>query len=350
MPRTGRRVEHPSRAAGREVQHVEGVAVLLVGVGHRVRHVGVLLDLPLDGVRRDALAGVAASAVDDALTARVAAQPEHAVVHLGDGVRRDAADLVVGALDARQREVGCAGVVPYFGAVGAEHPDLAVIDDGADHTVRCALGAGKVERVDLGAVQQRRDPYALAVWLVEDEVAVEVADRHRAGEVRVHHLRKSRGALGIDVGFGVGDEDDLIAVVGDGHRRGARRDRADQGGRGGQRSEQVDLAARHHIETGGRSRSRPKPADRPSAHGLLEPQARRAVEECWHLAAFRHNLGKEVDHARVRDVDAAGNIAGAEDGRLHAISQFVPLLNTLTKLAPPPATMANRVVALASLT
>ncbi len=53
------------------------------------------------------------------------------------------------------------------------------------------------------------------------------------------------------------------------------------------------------------------------ADGLLKLQARRAVQERGHLAAFRHDLWEEVDHAVVGGVDAAGDIRRPKDRRLH---------------------------------
>ena len=127
MPRLCSYIVDPRRVGGRERQHVEGVTVLLVGVGRGVSDVFVLLNLPLDRVRADAHARVAVGAVDDALAARVSAQPEEGVVELGDRERRSATDLVERALDALERERGRTGIVPDLDRVGAEKPHFGVI-------------------------------------------------------------------------------------------------------------------------------------------------------------------------------------------------------------------------------
>ena len=75
------------------------MAVLLVGVADRVAHIQIVLDAPFNRVRGHALGVIACCPVNNALTAGVSAQPEHSVVHLGDGVRRGATDFVKGALD-----------------------------------------------------------------------------------------------------------------------------------------------------------------------------------------------------------------------------------------------------------
>ena len=73
MPRLRGRVVHPSGVGRRENQHVKRVAVLLVGIRQRVGNVRVLLDLPLNGVRRYALAFVAVGAVNNTAPAGVCA-------------------------------------------------------------------------------------------------------------------------------------------------------------------------------------------------------------------------------------------------------------------------------------
>ena len=81
------------------------MAVLLVGVAYRVAHVQIVLNAPFNRVRRHALCVIASGPVNYALAARVSAQPKYGVVHLGDGVRRRAADFVERALDRRKRKI-----------------------------------------------------------------------------------------------------------------------------------------------------------------------------------------------------------------------------------------------------
>ena len=81
------------------------MAVLLVCIANRVAHIQIVLDAPFNRVRGHALCVIAGRPVNDALAARVSAQPEHGVVHLGDGVRCGATDFVERALDRRKRKV-----------------------------------------------------------------------------------------------------------------------------------------------------------------------------------------------------------------------------------------------------
>ena len=221
MPRLRGDVVDPGGVGLREDQHIERMAILLVGVANRVRQVAVLLDVPFDCVGRDALRLVAVGPVDHAAASGVGAQPENAVVHLGDRVGRRAAHLVKGALDALERKVGGAGVVPDFGRVGPKQPDLAVADQDREQAIGRTFSAGEVERVDLRAFQQARHPDLLAVWFVEHEVAVEVADRDRAGEIRVRNLREGVRAGVVDVAGAVGRDEQLRAIVGHRHRPGS---------------------------------------------------------------------------------------------------------------------------------
>jgi hypothetical protein len=57
------------------------MAVLLVGVADRVCQIGILLHLPFDSVRRDALADIASSTVDHTLTTGVLTKPINMVIH-----------------------------------------------------------------------------------------------------------------------------------------------------------------------------------------------------------------------------------------------------------------------------
>ena len=214
MPRLCRDIVDPRRVSGRERQHVEGVAVLLVGVGRGVSDVGVLLDLPLNGVRADAHARVAVGAVDDALAARVSAQPEQGVVELGDRERRSATDLVERALDALERERGRTGIVPDLDRVGAEKPHFGVIHNRRNQAIRVAFGAGEVQRINRRAVQKLRDPHLLAVGFDEDEVSAQIRDGQRAGEVRVGDQPERQRAVVVDVAGATARDEELDAVVG----------------------------------------------------------------------------------------------------------------------------------------
>ena len=222
VPCAGRGVEHPSRIRVRKVQHVERVTVLLVGVPHSIRQVAVLLNGKLNRVGRYAHALVAVRSIDDALAASVSAKPKDAVIHLGDGVRRNAADLVVSALDTRQREIGLAAVVPNLNAVGAKEPRFAVVDNERHQAVGRTFGRGKVKRVNGRAIKQRGDPNALTVGFVENEIAVQISNRYRAGEVRVGDLRKRVRSGVVDVSVWIRGNKNLCAVVRHRHRAGAR--------------------------------------------------------------------------------------------------------------------------------
>ena len=114
-------IVNPSGVGAGEHQHIEAVTVLLVGVSNRIRQIFVLLDLPLDSVGGDALTGVAICAINHAATTSVRTQPEQAVVHFGNRVGCDAADFVERALNALQREVSVACVIPHLNRIGAEH-------------------------------------------------------------------------------------------------------------------------------------------------------------------------------------------------------------------------------------
>ena len=93
-----------------------------------------------------------------------------------------------------------------------------MIDDNTDDAVRRTFGAGKVQRIDLRAVEQAGDPKFLAIWLIKHKVAVKIADSHRAGEVRVSDLNERVGRLCIDERIWIADKHDLIAVVSDGYQ------------------------------------------------------------------------------------------------------------------------------------
>ena len=292
------------------------MAVLLIGVRHRIRHIQITLDAPFDSVRRNALGVVADRPVNDALAARVGSQPEHGIIQLGDGVRRDAADFVERALDRREGKVLPAGVVPYFGAFGPEDPTFAVIDQQTNNAVRAAFRAGEVQRVDLEAVQKLRYPDALAVRFVEHEIAVKVSDRHRAGEVGVGDLRKRVGRLVVDKRVWIAGEENLRPVVRDGHGAGAGHV-AQLGGRAGQAFDLVDFKAGHDVKVGAVGLVRPQPANRACPDFLLELQPRRAVKERRRHAAFRYDFREEVDHPVSCGVDAPGDIRRPKDRRLH---------------------------------
>ena len=309
------RVVDPRRVGGRERQDVELVAFLLVGVGHGVRDRAVALDGKLNRMGRDALAAVAVGLIDDAPPARVGTQPEQRVVQLGDRVDRSAAQLVERALDALEREVSRASVVPDLSRARAEQPRLAVIDVDRDQLVRRTLGAGEVQRVDAGAVQQARHPDLLAVWFVEDEVAVEVADRGCAGEVRVANRRERAGAHVVDVAVRVGSNKYLRAVVCDGHRAGAidgAKKRRVVG-----RVDLVQSVAGHNVAVRTRDLRRPQAANRAGANGGQLAQPRRAVEEGGLLAAFRYNFWEQIHAPTISGVNRPRNVTGPKDRRLH---------------------------------
>ena len=272
--------------------------------------------MPLDRVRADALAGVAVGPVDDSAAAGVLAQPEHAVVHLGDRVRRRAAQFVVRALDALEREVGRARVVPDLDTVRAEHPDLAEVGQDGHHAIGRALGAGELRGVDLRAVQQARDVDALAVGRVEDEVAVKIADRHRAGKVWVTDAAEHVRAGVVDVAVRVGRDEQLRAVVGHADRPRARDCAEQRGGVG--RVDFVELRPADNVAV---ALERPQPPNRPGADRGQQTQTGTPLQERRLFAPFRDDLGEEVDHARVSRVRAACDIAGAEDRGLHAAAR-----------------------------
>ena len=76
---------------------------------------------------RNALSRVSVGAVDNSLPASVSTQPEDAIVQLGNRVRGDAADFIECTLNAGQREIRLAGVVPNLGGIGAKQPQFAVV-------------------------------------------------------------------------------------------------------------------------------------------------------------------------------------------------------------------------------
>ena len=153
------------------------MAILLVRHRDCVVHPVVGLDGVLNSVRADPRADVAVRDVDDALALRVPAKPEHLVGKLLDRVLCGAAKLVEGACDALKRKVRPARVVPDLSRERTKDPYLAVADKHRQNVVRRALGAGKVQRIDRGAVQQFRHPQLLAVWLAKDKVPVNEPDR-----------------------------------------------------------------------------------------------------------------------------------------------------------------------------
>ena len=309
MPRACGGVKHPRSPCRGERQDVELVALLLVGVGHGVGDHAVVLDGELDGVGRDALAAVANGAVDNAAAARVGAQPEQGVVELGHRIDGGAAQFVKRALDALQREVRRTGVVPDLDGAGAKQPRLAVVDVDRDELVRGAFGAGEVERVDAGAVQQARHPHLLRARLIEDEIAIEIADRRGAGEVGVANRReRARGHI-VDVAIRIGGDEDLRAVVGYRHRPGAVNRAQKRGVVGG--VDLVEAVARHDVAVRAGDLGGPQPPDRAVADGGQLAQPWRAIKERRLLAAFRHDLRVEVYATVIRCVDAAGDVRGA---------------------------------------
>ena len=182
-------------------------------------------------MRRDALRLVATGAVDHTKATRVSRQPKDAVVHLGDRVRRSAACLKKRALDGGKRVVWLASVVPDLGRVVAEDPDFFVIDNQRHHVVWRGFCACKRQRVDAGTIKQFRYPHALAVWLIEHKIAVDVAHGDSAWKVGVADLCKRRRVDVVDVAVWVGGDEDLYAVVHHADRPGARDAGADSSGR-----------------------------------------------------------------------------------------------------------------------
>ena len=84
----------------------------------------------------------------------------------------------------------------------------------------------------------------MTVGLVEHEIAVQIADRYCAGEVRVSNLAKSVGVGVVNVAGPVGCNEQLRAVVGHTDRPSARHG-ANQRRRVGV-VDLVELSARHH--------------------------------------------------------------------------------------------------------
>ena len=181
-----------------------------------------------------------------------------------------------------------------------------MIDVDRDQLVGRAFGAGEVQRSNAGAIQQARHPDLLTVWLVEDEVAVKVTNRGRAGKVRVANGRKRPCAHVVDVAVRVGRNEDLRAVVRNGHRAGAV-DGAEKR-RVVRRVNLVQTLTGHNVAVGAGDLRRPQTPDRAGADGSKPAQAWRAVEEGGLLAAFRYHLREQIDHATVRSVDAARDV------------------------------------------
>ncbi len=153
MPQFSRYVEHPSLIGRGERQHVERVTFLLVREGDGIGDGRIALDRVLDGVSGDALACVPHSAVDDTRTTGVQTEPEQRIVQLGYRVWGTTSKLIAGPLDARQREVSTARVIPDLNTVDAEQPQFPVVDNPGDQVVRRTFCAGEVQRVNRRSVQ-----------------------------------------------------------------------------------------------------------------------------------------------------------------------------------------------------
>ena len=262
--------------------------------------------MPLDGVRRDALALVAVGLIDHAPATVVLAQPVNLVVHLGDAVAGRAAQLVERALNTHKREIRQPGVVPDFRRVFAKQPHLAVIHDHADDVVGVAFGADEVQRIDAGAVEEGRHPNALTVGLDEHEVAVQIVHDRRAGEIGVGDLREHARVQIVDVACRIGRNHDLRAVVGHADRTRARH-RA-LGGRHPRGGDLVEGVARHDVQI---AAVPPQAPDGAKPHSGFQGEAGAALKKRRLLAPFRHHFGEQVDHLAVGRVDAAGDIRGA---------------------------------------
>ena len=150
-------------------------------------------------MRRHTLADVASGLVDDALAACVLTQPVDLVIHLGDAVRGSAAQFVKRTLDTRQRKVEQPCVIPNLSRVGAKHPYFAVVNKDSYDVVRIAFRTSKLQWVNGQAVKQLRNPNFLRAGFAEREIAVDVADRASAGEVRVSNLLEHVGVGVVDV-------------------------------------------------------------------------------------------------------------------------------------------------------
>ena len=206
-------------------------------------------------------------------------------------------------MDARQREIRQASVVPDLDRGLAKQPDFAVVYDQGYKIVWRAFSAGEIQRIDGRAVKQGRHPELLAVGFVEDKIAVKEAYGRGAGEVRVRDLRENVGVGVVDVPGGAGRDEQLRPVIH--HRHGA-------GARDGafSRCDPLVIYLVQRVAGDGVAviTKRPQPAHRPDAKGDKRPQAWRALEERRLLAALWHQFWEQVDHAVVGGVDAARHI------------------------------------------
>ena len=303
MPRLRCHIVDPCGVCGWKNQHVEAVAVLLVGVPNSVRQVAVLLDVPLDSVSRNALTRVAVGPVDHALTTGVFAQPKQAVVHLGNRVGGSAAQLVKRAGDAGEREVRVAAVVPDFDGVSAVDPQLPVVNDDANHAVWGAFSRRELQRVDLRTIKQRSHPDLLAVRLVKHEVAVQIAHSACTGKVWVGDLLKGVCIGVVNERGAVASNEQLNAVVNHADRPSACHCTDQRHHVCG--SDLVQLVGADHVHVACQN---PQPTDGACAHCHLQIEAGGAVQERRFFTSLRHDLRKQVDHAGIRSVDTAGHI------------------------------------------
>jgi len=75
--------------------------------------------------------------------------------------------------------------------------------------------------IEYGAVKQLRNPDFLAIWLVENKVAVQIPYSHGTRKVGVSNGRESIGVVIVDVTRAVSRNKQLNAVVSHANRPGA---------------------------------------------------------------------------------------------------------------------------------
>ncbi len=129
MPDARCLVEHPCCALRREVQHIEGVPLLLVGVADGIANGRVTLNGAFDGEVTDALRRVALLLPDNRLTVHIRAEPHDIGADHGRRVDGRHARLEERVGHHRKRLRRRAGVIPDLASLGAEQPNLAMRDN-----------------------------------------------------------------------------------------------------------------------------------------------------------------------------------------------------------------------------
>src|SRR6185312_12142724 len=143
----GRLVEHPRRVAGREVQNVKFVTVLLIREPDRIRRRRIGIDRRLNRMGRYPHDLIASAHHHDVAAAFALREPKKvfAVDYQGGGSADPMLDIET--IDPRKGEPRSSGIIPNLGLELLEKPDFPADHDRAHKVVGITRGVTEIERI-----------------------------------------------------------------------------------------------------------------------------------------------------------------------------------------------------------